>query len=118
MAKVKAMPRYGDLMLSGRSGAKYCFQTWPFGTRFRSVGAVYFVTKRLITDKTFRRASHAVIYIGQSANMSDPLATQPQLNAFEKHGANCICVCQIADEAQRMAIVEDMVAGHNPYLNS
>lgn len=110
--------RYGDLMLSGRSGAKYCFQTWPLETRFRSVGAVFFVTKRLITDQTFRRASHAVIYIGQTADLSDPLAAQAQLSAFERHGANCICVCQIADESQRLAIVEDMVASHQPYLNN
>lgn len=108
--------RYGDIILSGKSGEKFCFQTWPFGTPFRSVGAVFFVTKRLITDKTFRRASHSVIFIGQSANMAGPLGTQPQLSAFEKHGANCICVCAIADEAQRRNIVEDMVEGHHPLL--
>jgi alkyl hydroperoxide reductase subunit F len=41
-----------------------------------------------------------------------------RLNAFERHGANCICVCQVADESQRLAIVDDMVAGHQPYLNN
>lgn len=110
------MAKYGDLMLSGKSGEKYCFQAWPFDTRFRSVGAVFFVTKRLFRNKTFRRASHEVIYIGQTASMSDPLGTISQLQAFEKAGANCVCVYPTADEAQRMNMVEDLLAGHSPLL--
>lgn len=108
--------KYGHLMLSGKSGEKYCFQTWPFNTRFRSVGAVFFVTKRLYKNKTFRRASHEVIYIGQTSSMADPLGTVSQLDAFEKHGANCVCVYSTANEAQRMDILEDLMAGHDPVL--
>ena len=111
------MPKYGDLILNGKSGENYCFQTWSFHTRFRSVGAVFFVTKRLFNSKNFRRASHEVIYIGQTSSMSEPLATPSQLDAFEKHGANCVCVYPTTDEARRINIVEDLITGgHAPLL--
>jgi len=112
------MAKYGDLMLSGRSGEKYCFQTWPLGTRFRSVGAVFFLTRRVFNNKTYRRASHEVIFIGHTASMSDPLGTLSQLVAFEKHGANCVCVYPATDEVQRMTIVNDLIAGHSPLMKS
>lgn len=112
------MAKYGDVMLSGKSGERYCFQTWPYHTRFRSVGAVYFVTKRVFNNKTFRRACHEVLYIGQTSNMSEPLGSLSQLDAFEKHGANCVCVFPATDEAQRMNILDDLIQGHSPLLKS
>lgn len=112
------MAKYGDLMLSGKSGERYYFQTWPLHTRFRSVGAVFFVTKRLFNNKTFHRASHEMIYMGQTSSMSEPLATLSQLDAFEKQGANCVCVYPTTDEVERMNIVEDLIAGHSPLLKS
>jgi hypothetical protein len=113
-----SMAKYDDLMLSGKSGEKYCFQTWPYHTRFRSVGAVFSVTKRLFNNKTFHRASHEVIYIGQTSSMSEPFATLSQLEAFEKHGVNCVCVYRAMDKAQRMNIVEDLMGCQNPILKS
>ena len=50
--------QYGDVMMVGQSGNKYRFGTWPLGTRFRSVAAVYFVSKRFVQETTFRRARH------------------------------------------------------------
>jgi hypothetical protein len=111
-----SMAKYGNLILSGKSGEKYCFQSWSFDTRFRSVGAVFFVSKRLFNDKNFHRASHHAIYIGQTACMSEPMGTVSQIDAFEKHGANCVCVFPASDEAQRMSIVEDLIAGQQPSL--
>lgn len=114
------MAKYGDIMLSGKSGAKYRFQSWPLRTRFRSIGAVFSVTKRqcLFENKTFHRANHEVIYIGQTANMSNPMGTLSQLDSFEKHGADCVCVYPAADEALRAQMVEDLIAAHQPLLNS
>ena len=111
------MAKFGNLMMSGKSGEKYCFQTWSYNTRFRSVGAVFFVSKRLFNDKNFHRASHQIIYIGQTANMSEPMGPVTQLEAFEKQGVNCVCVYAAADEAQRVNILEDLIAaGHHPSL--
>lgn len=116
MAEKKYREKYGDIMLSGKSGHKYCFQAWPFGTRFRPLGAVYFVTKRLFNNKNYRRACHEVLYIGQTSSMAEPLAPLFQLDAFEKRGANCVCVFASTDEAERRNMLEDMLAGHSPVL--
>lgn len=111
------MANYGDLMLGGKSGYQYHFRTCPFDTRFRPVGAVYFVTKRIFRNGTFRRASHEVIYIGQTDNLLDTFENLPQREAIETHGANCVCVCPVLDEAQRVAMVDDLLAGgHRPLL--
>ncbi|MEI7969862.1 MAG: hypothetical protein WCJ69_12790 [Betaproteobacteria bacterium] len=107
---------YGDLMLSGRSGEKFRFQTCSFETRFRAVPAVYFVTRRFSDNATFRRSRHEVIFVGETASMAAPLGTPTQLEAFAKHGANCVCVHPSGDEALRREMVEDMILGHNPLL--
>lgn len=108
--------KYGDLMLVGRSGQKYCFHTWSFATRFRDLGAVFFVTKRNFTNGTYHRASHEMIYIGQTASLADALGDPRQLAAFEKHGANCIGVRAAPDAADRMSIVEDLMAVQRPLM--
>lgn len=108
------MAKYGDLILSGKSGHKYCFQTWPFGTRFRPVGAVYFVTKRHFANGTFRRARHEVLHIGQTASMEAPLGTQAEIDSFLKRGANCVCVLPAPSEARRMELLGDFVDGFGP----
>lgn len=113
-----AVAKYASLILTGKSGARYCFQTWPFQTRFRAVGAVFFVTKRVLTNTTFRRAHHEVIHIGQTSSMSNPLGTPTDLAAFEKHGANCVCVYPASDEAYRIDMVKDLVESHRPLLAS
>lgn len=118
MVKKFADKKYGDIMLSGKSGHKYCFQAWPFGTRFRPLGAVFFVTKRLFNNKNYRRASHEVLFIGETASMAEPLASLFQLDAFEKRGANCVCVYPTTDEAQRRSMLDDLVAGHSPAMQS
>jgi hypothetical protein len=111
------MATYGDMIFSGKSGEKYRFHAWPLETHFRSVGAVFFVTKRTFENKTYARACHEGIYIGQTANLADPLATQSQLAKFRKHEANCVCVYPIADEQRRIAVERDLVAVHTTSCN-
>ena len=62
------MVTYGGITFNGKSGEKYYFKAWPLNTKFNPLGAVYFVTKRAFNDKTYRRASHQSIYIGQTAD--------------------------------------------------
>ena len=114
---VKDMATFGGITFNGKSGEKYYFKAWPLQTRFNPLGAVYFVTKRGFTDKNYRRASHESIYIGQTANLTDPLASSLQLACFEKHGANCICVYIDANADRRLAIAQDLLATHNTTCN-
>jgi hypothetical protein len=111
-----AVAKFANLILTGKSGERYCFQTWPYQTCFRPVGAVFFITRRVLTNATFRRAHHEVIHVGQTSNMSDPLGTPADIAAFEKHGANCVCVYPATDEAYRIGMVKDLVASHRPAL--
>ena len=111
------MATYGGITFNGKSGEKYYFKAWPLQTRFNPLGAVYFVTKRVFNDKTYRRASHESIFIGQTSDLTAPLATPVQLTCFEKHGANCICVYVDANEERRLAVAQDLLAAHNTTCN-
>jgi hypothetical protein len=109
--------KYGDVTFTGKSGAKYRFQTWLLETRFKPLAAVYFVTRRAQDSHTYHRASHDIIYIGQTANLSDPFATESQFDCFRKHGANCICIHLIESEERRIAVEEDLLALHPTHCN-
>jgi hypothetical protein len=111
------MATFGGITFNGKSGEKYYFKAWPLQTRFNPLGAVYFVTKRAFNDKTYRRASHESIYIGQTADLTAPLATPLHLACFDKHGANCICVYVDAIEERRLAIAQDLLAAHSTTCN-
>jgi hypothetical protein len=109
------MATFGGITFTGKSGEKYFFHAWPLETLFGAVAAVFYVTKRSFSNKTYRIASHEGIYIGQTANLTDPLA---QIDRFRKLGANCICVHVLADEARRQLVAQDMLAAHNTSCNN
>jgi hypothetical protein len=111
------MVSYGGITFNGKSGEKYYFKAWPLTTKFNPLGAVYFVTKRAFNDKTYRRASHQSVYIGQTADLTAPLAPLPQLTCFEKNGANCICVYVDPSEERRLAIAQDLLGAHRTTCN-
>ncbi len=111
------MATFGGITFNGKSGEKYYFKAWPLHTRFNPLGAVYFVTKRVFSDKTYRRASHESIYIGETTDLTGPLAMPVQLACFDKHGANCICVYVDASEERRLAVVQDLLAAHRTTCN-
>jgi len=109
--------KYGTITFSGKSGEKYRFDAWSLETRFKALAAVYFVTKRALDNTTYNRASHDSIYIGQTANLADPFATQSQFDCFRKHGANCICICLLESEEQRIAVEHDLLELHSTHCN-
>jgi hypothetical protein len=111
------MATYGGITFTGKSGEKYFFHAWPLETQFKSVAAVYYVTKRSFSNKTYRIASHEGIYIGQTESLTGPFATQTQLDRFRKHGANCVCVHLIANEERRQMVARDMLAAHSTSCN-
>ena len=104
--------------MCGKSGEQYCFQSWPLRTQFRSLGAVYCITKRVFANSTFNRAHHEVICIGQTPNMADPLGYTTELSAFEKQGANSICVYPASDEEHRKRITKDLEVNPNSLLTT
>lgn len=111
------MAKYGNITFSGKSGEKYCFHAWPLETRFKSLGGVFFVTKRVYKNKTYDRACHEPVYIGETSNLADPFGTQSQLDCFKKHGGNCVCVYVAANEERRRSVEQDLIAGHSTSCN-
>jgi hypothetical protein len=108
----------GSITFTGKSGQKYQFQIWPLETRFNHVPAVFMITKRVFSDRTYRRmASHEVVFIGQTENLEAPLAPPLHLDRFARKGANCVCVYVSANEDERMTATQDLVAGNNPSCN-
>jgi hypothetical protein len=109
--------KYGNITFGGKTGETYHFQVWPLETRFKSVAAVYFVTKRAYDNSTYRRACHDGIYIGQTENLSGALVAAAQLERFRKFGANCVCIHLLADEGRRIAVEQDLLAVHSTRCN-
>ena len=109
--------KFGYITFSGKSGERYRLQAWPLETRFKSVAAVYFVTKRTFENGTYHRACHDAIYIGQTANLADPFATQSQFDCFRKHGANCVCIYPVVSEEQRIRVEQDLIAENSTHCN-
>jgi hypothetical protein len=110
------MAKQGNIVMRGKSGGQYCFQSWPLRTPFRSLGAVYCITKRVFANSTYHRAHHEVICVGQTSNMADPLGYIRELSSFEKQGANCICVYPAADEEYRIRIAKDLEVNSDSLL--
>jgi len=109
--------RQGNVTFVGKSGERYHFQAWSLEARFKSVAAVYFVTRRAYDNSTYRRACHDGIFIGQTVDLSGSLTDEVQLERFRKYGANCVCVHLLADEAQRIAVEQDLLDAHRTHCN-
>ena len=100
----------------GRSGERYSFQAWPIGTKLKPIGGVYVFTKRTFEDRTFTtKASHQVLGIGQTGDLSASLISEAELRKIAALGANCVCVYTVADEARRLAVEKDLLEGNEEW---
>ena len=114
----KSIATYRRISFTGKSGQKYYFHAWPLGTRFKALGAVFFVTRRTMENKNYMRsANHETIFIGKTGNLGDPIATPGQLDRFTKHGANCVCIHLVEDEDRRLVTEQDLLAGNSTTCN-
>jgi hypothetical protein len=103
------MSHYGTVVFLGGSRVAYRFRAWPLQTRFRTVAAVYVITRREHTNSTFRNtASHECLRIGQTAD----LAHLAPHGDDAQRGANCICVSVVHDAGERRAIEQDLLASN------
>lgn len=109
------MPKLGDLTLKGMSGAAYVFEVYPFDTDFRTVPAVYAVTRR--SPKLGGGFEHDIIYIGQTGNLPERFEGHHNAACFRKHQANCICVHQDSIEIRRLAKERDLLQTYSPPCN-
>jgi len=109
------MAKLGVMKLEGTSGAVYRFQIYPWATRFKAIGAVYFVTRRLA--KTNGGFHHKRVYLGQTPDLSEGFDKHSQKDFFRKHAVNCVCVYRENDASQRSKVEQDLLAKHKTILN-
>lgn len=107
----------GKVSFTGNSGKQHQFWAWPLDTRFKPVAAVYFITKRAYRNRTYHMASHDAIYIGQTDDLSKTFSATAPLGRYLEHGANCVCICLLADAEQRVAVEQDLLASHSTHCN-
>lgn len=99
------------IILQGRSGAKYEFQVYPWGTNFKALGAVYAVLKA--TSGT----TYAVLYVGETGNLSERFDDHHKAVCFDRHGRTHIAVCVEPSHDVRLRVEQDLVANYNPPCN-
>ncbi|HEX9580802.1 MAG TPA: GIY-YIG nuclease family protein [Gemmatimonadales bacterium] len=96
--------------LQGRSGAKYQFEAFDWGTEFKPRGAVYAVL-RLDPDE------YAVLYIGQTGDLSERFDDHHKAGCFASHRKTHIGIHLKAVERERLVIEQDLIAFYYPPCN-
>jgi hypothetical protein len=109
------MSKIGTLNLSGSSGSDYTFSVYPYGTVFKSLGAIYYISRR--TENAEGIGSHSNLYVGQTNNLSDRFNSHHKESCFLRNNANCISVLIEEDEDARMAIESDLIDSLMPPCN-
>ena len=109
------MSKIGALNLQGHSGQKYEFNVYNWGTEFKDIGAVYYISNR---DKDSDDSwSHTKIYIGQTGDMSERFDNHHKAECFDIHNANAISIHQENDEDSRLGIEKDLIDALDPPCN-
>ncbi len=112
----KRMARIGTTTLTGQSGSRYPFIVYSWGTKFRPIPAVYFISKR--TERLRQRGIHSTIYVGQSSDLSEVFNHHPQASCFQQYEANTVSIHQQFREATRLLIEADLIEALNPPCNA
>ena len=106
------MASLGKTIFKGRSGRQYRFKVFPLGTRFRKISGVYVVAHR---DRgTDGGVHHAVLYVGQTEDFSQPFDKHRKAGELAQLGANCICVQSDASAESRKEKGQDLIASLRP----
>ena len=100
-----------SITMEGRSGAKYDFQIYQWGTAFKPLGAVYAVLKRRADGR------YDVIYVGQTGDLSERFDNHHRAACFTLNGKTHIGVHLESSEQRRLAIEKDLIAYYGPSCN-
>jgi hypothetical protein len=105
------MAQQATVTIRGASGASYPFQVFPWGKPFQRFGAVYSVLKKR-ADGRFD-----ILYIGQTADMSERFDDHHKELCFRRHGRTHIGVHPDPSEVRRRAIETDLIRGNRTPCN-
>lgn len=109
------MASLGQITINGQGGRQYTFDVYPWGTSFKSLGAVYYISKRI--QRGDGSWGHTKIYIGQTSDLSERFDDHHKKDCFSKHGANAISILLENNEDRRFAIEDDLITAIGPPCN-
>ncbi len=99
----------GLYVWTGATGKKYRYSAFMFGTHFGPGAA------NVIFAREIKRGQYAPIYIGQTADLSEPFTDETALQCIREGRATHIHVRFAGDdEAARVEECRDLVAGLKP----
>jgi hypothetical protein len=107
---MKTFAQYSTTTLTGASGDEYIFEVNAIGADLNPIGGVYAITHR-------RGDEHVVIYVGQSADLSDRFGSHQKWECFDDNGADCICVHRDSDKDSRLKKESDLMSRYRPTCN-
>ncbi|MFC1532258.1 GIY-YIG nuclease family protein [Thermodesulfobacteriota bacterium] len=98
---------------TGSSGRKYTFYLYSWGTDFKKMGGVY-----MILRKTDHNGNHAVLYIGQTGDLSERFDHHHKKSCFDRNRKTHIAVLVESAELNRRNIESDLIRNYIPYCNN
>lgn len=100
------MPKFADYTIKGACGTEYTFGLYKFPNTWKSLGAVYIITKRV--EKKGGGGRHTHIYVGETGDLSERHDRHHKKDCFGRHGANCIGILLETSEQRRLDIETDI----------
>jgi len=101
------------IYLTGRTGQKYRFYTFPGPEGLKAKGGVYAITQRSMQDKAWE---HKVMKIDETPDMS-ALKAIMRAPGYDCHkGANCLAARLENDPVRRRKMTEDLWGNYFPSM--
>lgn len=97
--------------VKGLSGTQYDFDVYPWGTEFKPTGGLYLVLKKQPDGR------YAILYIGQTGNLSERFDNHHQSACFTRNGKTHIAVRGEGSEQRRLAIETDLIRNYQTSCN-
>ena len=109
------MHKVNIIYLTGRTGKKYRFYTFPGPENLKPKGGVFAITKRSNTDDVWE---HEVMRIDETDNMSELKMLMERTGYDCSLGANCIAARLEDDPVKRKKAAEDLWGNYFPSMLS
>src|ERR1700722_3766680 len=109
------MAKISTASFKGLFGKPYSFNVYPIDTEFKSMGAVYCITRR--HDSGGGNYQHKIIYVGITGDLSTRFNDHHKDSCFRRNNANCICIHADDSEISRLATETDLINQYNPPCN-
>lgn len=105
------MAKETTVTLTGKSGNTYDFDVYPWGTSFKSLGAVYIVLKKTSNGK------FDLIYVGETGDLSTRFDSHHKQACFDRNGKTHIGFHVESGGQKRLTIEADLLANYSTSCN-